>query len=302
MRHHSECPLCSSTSVSLKFNIRDHFVTGETFPLYTCNNCGFLFTQDHPDENAISGYYESESYISHSNTSEGFINKLYKFVRKLMLKRKTRLVKSVSGLDNGNILDVGSGTGHFLKSMKDAGWRTTGIEINKSAREFSTSVFNIPVYNSIDELPGDIKFDCITLWHVLEHFQEPEEYVLKLKNHLNPGGIFVIALPNSDSYDSHHYKEKWAAYDVPRHLWHFDPGTFTIFAKKASVELSGTRYLPFDVFYISMLSEKYSDKKFSNIRGLFKGLLFATGSLFNPLKASSLIYILEQSNEKLEQA
>lgn len=298
MIHHSECPLCSSSSTSLKFNLRDHFVTGETFPLYTCNNCGFLFTQDHPDENAISGYYESEAYISHSNTSEGLINRLYKIVRKLMLERKTRLVKSVTGLNTGNILDVGSGTGHFLKSMKDAGWETMGIEINPSAREFSTSVFNIQVYNSVDELPGNIKFDCISLWHVLEHFQDPEEYILKLKRHLNPGGFFITALPNSDSYDSHYYKENWAAYDIPRHLWHFNSDTFTIFAKKASLELSGISYLPFDVFYISMLSEKYSDKSFSNIRGLIMGMLFALGSLFKPLKASSLIYILKHNKLK----
>lgn len=297
MMHHSDCPLCSSSSVSFKFNIKDNFISGEVFPLNKCNSCGFLFTQDHPDKDEISRYYESESYISHSNTSEGLINKIYKTVRKLMLRRKTRLVKNVTGLDNGRILDVGSGTGHFLKSMKDAGWKTTGIEINQSASEFSTSAFNIPVYNSIDDLSGDMKFDCISLWHVLEHFQDPEEYISKLKRHLNPGGVFIIALPNSDSYDSHHYKEKWAAYDVPRHLWHFNHGTFSVFVKKTGLELSGMRYLPFDVFYISMLSEKYSDKSFSNIRGLFKGMLFASCSFFNPLKASSLIFILKQSNE-----
>lgn len=292
MVHHDECPLCSSGELYLKYSCRDHFVSGEVFPLTECRNCGFIFTRDHPSENESSRYYESESYISHSNTSEGIINKLYLLVRKYMLGRKVKLVKNISAIEKGRLLDIGSGTGHFLSAMKNAGWQVKGIEVSKKARDYSISEFNLDIHESA----GTVKdsFDCITLWHVMEHFHDPGSYMDKISDLLRPDGKCIIALPNSSSYDAAHFKEFWAAWDVPRHLWHFNKETFGYLAEKTGFNIVKVYSLPFDVFYISMLSEKYRGIKLYFVTGFLKGLYFALKSAISKNKSSSLVYIAKK--------
>lgn len=294
MVHHDACPLCSSEKINLQFNCTDFFVSKEIFPVWRCSECGFVFTQDHPGEKEIGSYYESEEYISHSDTSKGLLNKLYRFARSLMLNKKTKLVIKTTGLKTGTLLDVGSGTGHFAASMKQAGWDVAGIEINDRAREFSVSNFKISVLSpdKISSLKNE-SFDCITLWHVLEHFNAPDGYMSEISRLLKPGGTCIIALPNCNSHDADHYQKFWAAYDVPRHLWHFQPETFGRFIKKSGFRLKGMKNLPLDVFYISTLSEKYKGSGTSFISGMIKGSWFWFLSLFTRKKSSSLIYILE---------
>ena len=293
MVHYTACPLCSSDKISILFDCTDHFVTNETFPIARCNECGFSFTQDRPEESEAGKYYESESYISHSDTSEGLINKLYRFARNMMLRKKAKLVRTVTGLEKGIILDIGSGTGYFASEMKKAEWDAKGIEINEKAREFSISTFGLEVSDpsQIHKL-GPGSFDCITLWHVLEHFDDPNAYMTEVRRLLKPGGICIIALPNSNSYDALHYGRYWAAWDVPRHLWHFTPSTFRRFAENAGFILTGLRSLPLDVFYISALSEKYKGSKLNFIIGMIRGKWWWLMALFDKKRASSLIYIL----------
>jgi ubiquinone/menaquinone biosynthesis C-methylase UbiE len=180
--------------------------------------------------------------------------------------------------------------------MKRSGWDTKGIEINRKAREFSNSRFNIETLPSerIDALPSG-SFDCITLWHVLEHFHEPFKYMNEILRLLKPQGFCFIALPNSSSFDCEHYGKEWAAYDVPRHLWHFNPSTFSLFASKNGVSVTETRNLPFDVFYISIMSEKYKGSGFPFLTGIVNGLIFSIRSLFNKTGSSSVIYILRKA-------
>lgn len=295
MVHYSACPLCASGSLTNAMACTDHFVSGEAFTIVKCSQCGFLFTQDHPGETEAGRYYESEEYISHSDTSEGLVNKLYRFARWMMLRKKTALVKNETGLSHGTILDVGSGTGYFADAMAKAGWNSEGIEINPGAREFSKVSFGLDVFDpaEINNIESG-KYDCITLWHVLEHFNDPTGYILQIRRLLKPGGKCIIALPNSSSYDAIHYKEYWAAWDVPRHIWHFTPQTFRRFAEKTGFELLKVKTLPFDVFYISLLSEKYRGSKFNFIKGIFRGKLMWLKSQFNKEKTSSLIYILRE--------
>lgn len=293
MVHYDTCPLCDSGGLTNAMACTDHFVTREAFTIVKCSRCGFLFTQDHPGENEAGRYYESEEYISHSDTSEGLMNKLYRFARTMMLRKKTALVKNETGLSHGTILDIGSGTGYFADAMTKTGWRAEGIEINPKAREFSKTSFGLNVFDPSETWSIEKgKYDCITLWHVLEHFNDPNGYMQQIRRLLKPGGRCIIALPNSSSYDAIHYKEYWAAWDVPRHIWHFTPQTFRRFAEKAGFELLKIKTLPLDVFYISMLSEKYRGSKFNFIKGIFTGKLMWMKSQFNKEKTSSLIYIL----------
>lgn len=296
MVHHSVCPLCSSERISLKFRCVDHFISKEVFSLNKCSTCDFVFTQDYPEENEIGRYYESNDYISHSDTTKGFSNKIYHLARNLMLHRKREIVKEYTGLYNGNLLDIGSGTGHFANTMKKSGWTVKGIEINEKARAFSRSNFGLEIIgpDKISLLEPE-SFDCVTLWHVLEHFHNPFKYMSDIFGLLKPGGLCLVALPNSYSYDALHYEEYWAAYDVPRHLWHFKPSTFKLFSEKTGFRLEKLMILPLDVFYISIMSEKYKGSKLAFLMGILKAFPFAALSAFNKKKSSSVIYLLRKN-------
>jgi 2-polyprenyl-3-methyl-5-hydroxy-6-metoxy-1,4-benzoquinol methylase len=243
----------------------------------------------------MARFYESESYISHSDISEGFSNKLYRFARKVMLGMKRNLVSDITGLNMGLILDIGSGTGYFGATMKKAGWLAEGIEINEKAREFGRTHFGFEA-RSPDKLASlkSGSFDCITLWHVLEHFHDPVKYISEIYRLLKPEGFCIIALPNSSSYDAVYYKRFWAAWDVPRHLWHYSPETFRLFSLKTGFKYEKMKTLPLDVFYISMLSEKYKGSGLPFIKGMTLATWFAFLSLFNKSKSSSIIYILRK--------
>lgn len=293
---HTICPLCASGSISFYLKCTDHLLSKEEFELWKCSACGFVFTREHPDDQSISRYYESDDYISHDDRAKGLVNRIYIPARQIMLSRKRKIIEKASGLSKGKLLDIGCGTGHFAGAMKKSGWDLTGIEPNNKARDFCKQKFGINVIEpeKITELPTGI-FDCITMWHVLEHFHDPLTYARKITRMLKKAGICLIALPNSNSFDAMYYREYWAAYDVPRHLLHFTPETFAVFAEKAGFRIKETRALPFDVFYISILSEKYRGRQFHFLKGILKGSLFAFRSLFNKSKSSSLIYILEQN-------
>jgi SAM-dependent methyltransferase len=295
MVHHTICPLCSSEKIGLQFTCTDYFVSKTNFAVFKCSECDFHFTQDYPEEADIAGFYESDDYISHSDTSKGFSNKLYRIARSVMLTKKRNLIRTITGLRSGVILDIGSGTGYFTNAMKKAGWQSEGIEINEKARDFSRSHFGLEV-NSPDILPvlKAESFDCITLWHVLEHFHDPFNYLRDIYTLLKPGASCVIALPNSSSYDAIYYRRFWAAWDVPRHLWHFNPSTFRLFSEKSGFRLESIRILPLDVFYISLLSEKYKGLNLPFLRGILNGVKFAFLAAFNKTRSSSVIYILHK--------
>ena len=221
---HTECPLCGSKKLQHQFSCKDQFATGEEFSICKCEDCSFVFTQNIPDENEIGRYYESPTYISHSDTNKGFINRCYHIVREIMLRRKAALVNSLVGSDKTHLLDYGAGTGYFARAMQRLDWDVTAIEKSEQARKYSQEQFGfemLPV-EALDDCEAGC-FDVVTMWHVMEHIQDINGFWGKLHHILDDSGIAVIALPNSASYDAQAYREHWAAYDVPRHLWHFSP-------------------------------------------------------------------------------
>jgi SAM-dependent methyltransferase len=296
MVHHNNCPLCSSENIAPYLKCTDHLVSRQVFELVTCRSCSFVFTQDYPDESESAGYYESDDYISHTDAGKALTDKTYHAVRKFMLARKRKLVMKLSGKQAGSILDIGSGTGHFLNEMKCYGWTAEGVEINDKARQFSIEHFGLKVISpgELSSLPRK-SFDCISLWHALEHFHNPGHYLEEIKRLLRPGGVLIVALPNCESADAGYYREHWAAYDVPRHLWHFSPGTIRSFLGKSGFELKQYRMLPADVFYISVLSEKHRGSGISLLSGLLIGTWFSLLSLLSKKKSSSLFYIFSPS-------
>ncbi len=291
----NRCLVCGSGNTAHYLQTCDFFLTREKFSLSRCADCGFVFTSAHPGEEEMGKYYASESYLSHSDSPENFSARLYRVTRNFMVRKKRKLAEKAAGTRKGRLLDIGSGSGYFAGEMKRSGWNVTGIEINDGARELSAARFNIEVFppDRVKALP-DSEFGCITLWHVLEHFQDPVSYCAEIHRVLKPAGTCIIALPNCSSFDAEHYREHWAAYDVPRHLWHFSPGTFRRFAGMTGFRVSGVKSLPLDVFYISSLSEKYKGTKLHFIKGILRGTWFSFLSIFNKEKSSSLVFILRK--------
>lgn len=289
------CPICEKTTFSDHLICTDYFATNETFELKKCNSCGFVFTQNFPIERFIGKYYEVPNYISHSDTKTGIVNYLYHFARNFMLKRKCGLVVSESKLAKGSILDYGAGTGYFLNTIHQLGWEALGIEKSATGRDFAKKEFSLDLKTpeELSLLPGE-SFDVITLWHVLEHIENLEEVLLQFKHILKPNGVLIVAVPNSESYDADYYKEEWAAYDVPRHLWHFSSKTIELLTQKMGFKLISKRGMPLDAFYISMMSEKNKGNKFAFISGMMVGLRAFVASFTNTDKSSSVIYTFKK--------
>jgi 2-polyprenyl-3-methyl-5-hydroxy-6-metoxy-1,4-benzoquinol methylase len=287
-----QCPVCNGKTFSAFLTCTDFFVSGEEFQIKQCDSCGFKITENIEDENNIGSYYQSEEYISHSNTSKGLVNSIYHGVRKYMLGRKRGLVEKVTGIQKGHILDVGTGTGFFLNEMKEYGWQVTGTEKSSDAREFAKKEFKL------DNLPSeelfklkDNSYDAITLWHVLEHIHELNKNMETFSRLLKKDGKLIIAVPNHDSSDAKHYNEFWAAYDVPRHIWHFAPKQMKQFGERYGFNLSSMYTMPFDSFYVSMLSEKYKKSNLGLLKGILHGKISWLKSMVNPAKCSSVIYV-----------
>lgn len=289
------CPLCGGKHLEHAITCTDHYASGEQFSLYRCEDCGFIFTQDAPVEAEIGRYYETPDYISHSDTHKGLMNRVYHRVRKYMLSRKAKLIKRTSGLSKGSLLDIGTGTGYFSNEMKERGWRVKAIEKNARARAFAKEHFELEV-DAEDALAGyaDDSFDVITLWHVMEHLEPLNETWEKLAQLLKERGVLIVAVPNPNSYDAGKYKEWWAAYDVPRHLWHFTPSAMQQFGVKHGFKLAEQHPMPFDAFYVSMLTEKYKGSRLAFLKGMWTGLLAWFSSLAKAERSSSMIYVFRK--------
>jgi 2-polyprenyl-3-methyl-5-hydroxy-6-metoxy-1,4-benzoquinol methylase len=291
--HYTKCPVCGSADIKDLFPVKDHTVSGESFTISECNTCSQRFTQDVPDAASIDPYYKSEDYISHTDTSKGLINRLYQWVRKRTLRKKRKLVEKLAGVNAGQLLDVGSGTGAFVNEMTTHGWQVTGLEPDEGARGVAKKAYNATLKDigEFYHLPAN-SFDAITLWHVLEHVHDLSEYVEQLKKLLKENGKLFIAVPNYTSKDAAIYKEYWAAYDVPRHLYHFSPRSMQVLMEKHGLKIFQYKPMWYDSFYISMLSSKYKNGKTNLVASFFNGLRSNIKAMSDVKRCSSVIYVI----------
>ena len=291
--HYTNCLVCNSAELKNVLSAKDYTVSGETFVVVECNSCSLRFTQDVPDVASISPYYKSENYISHTNTSKGLINRLYQSVRKRTLKQKRKLIEKATGITKGNLLDVGSGTGAFANEMKMAGWQVTGLEPDADARTVGKQLYNLELadINHFYKLP-ESSYDAITMWHVLEHVHDLQGYIAQLKSLLKENGKLFIAVPNYTSKDAAVYNEHWAAYDVPRHLYHFSPRSMKVLVEKHGLKIVQYNPMWYDSFYVSMLSSKYRNGKTNLFAAFFNGLGSNIKAMGDVKRCSSVIYIV----------
>lgn len=271
---------------------KDHTVTGEIFELRKAKEIELLATFPRPDQEQLPAYYKSEDYISHTDSKKGFFDKIYQQVKYLMLSKKLKWIEK-ENYSKGNLLDIGAGTGDFLSAAKGRGWNVFGAEPNRDARQLAAEK-GVELQEATSTFP-DHYFDVITMWHVLEHVPDLGEQTKELERLLKPDGMLVVAVPNFKSYDAQKYKEFWAAYDVPRHLYHFSPSAIKEIFLRNNFSLTFQKGLIFDSFYISLLSEKYAKGSSNIIRAFITGMVsnFRAASSGN---YSSLAYFFRKTH------
>ena len=296
---YQQCPACKSADIIKVFSCKDHTVSNEAFEIWQCTNCTLRFTQNVPNEQAIGPYYQSSDYVSHSDTKKGIINRLYHAVRNHTLKGKRALLDGLVGGAAPSLLDAGAGTGAFAHTMQKHGWSVAGIEPDESARKTAQENYGLDLLTPEKlTLLLTQSFDAVTLWHVLEHVHDLHNYLNSFHRVLKEDGTLIIAVPNYCSYDARVYDNCWAAYDVPRHLYHFSPKSMETLLRNHGFVVSERKPMWFDSFYVSMLSEKHRAKHGSLVRAFWNGLVSNAKALADINKCSSLIYIAKKSKQE----
>lgn len=285
----TQCPICSSDLIDNYMVCKDHMITGESFAITQCTQCSFLFTNPRPTTKDLGKYYQSDEYISHSNKSTNPINWIYKIARHFTLAKKVKLINKIS--TKKTILDYGCGTGDFLVACKKSGWNINGLEPDTNARTNASEKTKIKILSQLTEITNTDKVDVITMWHVLEHIPELNHTLELVKQQLTKKGKLLIAVPNYQSFDAEYYKANWAAYDVPRHLYHFSQKTMKLLLKNHGLRINEILPMKLDSFYVSMLSEKYKNGNTNYIKSIISGYKSNAYANKNNNNYSSLIYI-----------
>lgn len=292
MNNH-KCPWCKSERTQIHLWLQDEFLTKEDFQIYECLRCGLLFTEPRPTKDKIGSYYKSDEYYSHQENKKGFIPKIYEKVKAVNLKAKYKM--ATEGKQVGKLLDIGCGVGDFLHTAEQNGWQCSGVELSDDAKAIARKRIKAPLLLSedLEQIPDEY-FDVITMWHVLEHVDDLKWEIAQLQRLLKSGGRLVLALPNFQSDDAQFYKKYWAAYDVPRHLYHFCQPSVTKLFKNSGLKLIKTDKLAWDAYYISYMSEKYQNHSLPLLKGVLRGFQ----SNWKARKSgewSSLVYIFEKN-------
>ncbi len=265
----SSCPICQGTNFTTLYSCLDHTSSGEKFPVKQCNSCTLILTSPRPKESEAGRYYQSNQYISHQTTAKGALDQIYLIVRSFTLRWKCNLVKPYT---TGTLLDVGCGTGSFLTYCLQKGIRVVGVEPSDARN----SIKGITVFQHLGEVPAQT-YSAITLWHVLEHIYPLKETLDKLKNILAENGTIFIAVPNRLSDDAKSYAENWAAWDVPRHIWHFSEENIRDLMSKCGMQVREVIPMKMDAYYVALLSERYlasgKTTPFGIMRAIYKGLI-----------------------------
>jgi 2-polyprenyl-3-methyl-5-hydroxy-6-metoxy-1,4-benzoquinol methylase len=272
----------------------DSTYSKSTFTIVECANCGLHFTNPRPTETAIGKYYDNPEYVSHTDTQEGLLFKIYAFVKNYTLGGKEQLLVSLT--NEKMVLDYGAGSGDFTNHLQRKGWNVSAFEPDANARcQIGKKNSSINLVNNLSDI-SDESLSIVTLWHVLEHVHKLEETLMDFHRILKNNGNLIIAVPNHTSYDAQVYGEDWAAYDVPRHLYHFNPKTIEPLLNQAGFSLTNIKPMWFDSIYVSLLSEKNRGHNglFAWLRAGTIGMLSNLNTVFRAQKCSSLTYVFKK--------
>ena len=291
------CPICNESKIDKVFNTYDFSLTKESFDILLCPKCSLQYTFPVPSKEHISVYYNFSEYISHTDTKKGLFNQVYHLVRKFTLTQKANFVQSFLPNKLGKILEIGSGTGAFANTMKVKGWEVDALEPDESSRKIAFENYGLSIHpiDHFFKLPQN-NFDIITLWHVLEHVHDLNDYFVQFNSLLKNDGKLIIAVPNYTSFDATYYKHMWAAYDVPRHLYHFSPQSMKVLCEQHNMSIIKYKPMWFDSLYVALLTEKYIKwGLFGSFRALIVGVVSNLVAVFDSKKSSSVIYVIQKN-------
>jgi len=214
---------------------------------------------------------------------------MYKLARIVTIRWKYRLI---GGRQIQSLLDYGSGTGTFATYCANKGIQTTAFEPDDQARSRIQKHDRLSIISRIEELPS-IRFEAISLWHVIEHVMDIHSTLNSLIDRLESNGNIYIAVPNHRSYDASFYGESWAAYDVPRHLYHFDEHSMGYLLNNHGLIIEKIVPMKLDAYYVCMLSALYK----TGSKNFASSFFIATKSNYFASKNkqySSLIYVAKK--------
>lgn len=285
------CPVCNGSSFSDFLQAKDYLTKKGVFSIVECDDCKFHFTNPIPEASKIGDFYKSDKYISHSSTKKGAINFLYNIIRNRTLRDKLSWI--LQETSQKKLLDIGAGTGHFLKHALCNDFEIEGLEPDEDARMFAHKENQLNLRPSQDLYSFDkSSFDIITMWHVLEHVYDLRKDLNQITSLLKEDGVLFIAVPNMNSYDAKYYKKVWAAYDLPRHLYHFKKENIESLLQQFGFSLTKVIPMKYDAYYVSMLSEQYKNR--SSLFGVFRG--FRSNSKASKMGYSSQVYVFRKKD------
>ncbi|MBU0519079.1 class I SAM-dependent methyltransferase [bacterium] len=300
------CPLCGNTSHNLRHSVRDRLniplcsKTGRpqdlTYSIVACSSCGLLYLNPRPKLSELARFYDSEDYDPHTGSGSGWMGRLFHLARAFTLQWK--YAATTSGMVTGSALDVGCGTGEFLQHITQKGWQVLGIEQDAEAAHIADSKgVEVLAGDPTDLLPVDKQFDLVTMWHSLEHLPRLNQAIRNIADTVKPGGRLCIAVPNPLSYDAIRYGERWAAWDAPRHLYHFRPEDVKTLVESQELKLLSIKAMPLDAFYHSLLSVTcWADHKggIGNLADSFLTGLISFVIGMNPRRSSGVLYLFSK--------
>jgi len=213
------CALCASRRTRL-------LVKKRLYALVRCRGCGFVYTSPRATPDEQKGLYEQE-YLANLERNKNI----------LIATAEERLAFVERYKQRGKLLDFGCGMGYFLDCAHKNGWDVTGIEYSEHALDYCRARYPFTVLPAIEpsSIASNGSFDCITLWHVIEHLRDPVKILTQLRPLLAPGGILVAEVPNNNFIFEHVRPWRLKSYsEMCEHLAYFTPKTFSLLFKRAA--------------------------------------------------------------------
>ncbi len=226
------CGICGNDTIVRFPSVKDTS-TGDSFSIFECISCGVGQTFPRPDD--LSAYYDNTYYGNRHGKTGGYC-----------VKRRMKIVSSAVERTAGKrLLDIGCGDGSFMRAMMESGWTAAGTERNPD----SESTKGLAVEEDIKAFSNAHPFDCVTMWHTLEHMHDIDAMLGQIHDMLAPGGKLIIAVPNNAGFQARLFKKQWLHLDVPRHLFHFDVESLNtcLIRNNFSVQHQGYQEIEYDL-------------------------------------------------------
>jgi 2-polyprenyl-3-methyl-5-hydroxy-6-metoxy-1,4-benzoquinol methylase len=212
----ARCTVCGSPG-SRSFRARTDDASDPPFLVVRCLDCGFGWTDPSLPEAEVGRWYPPTYYGDRNVRFNFAIEALVRWFR----RRRARYLRRFAS--RGPVLDVGCGRGFMLASLRSLGYEPHGVELSETAARHAREALHLDVRvgDFLALPPEERRYRCVIFWHSLEHVRRPLDAIGRAREILEPGGLLVIALPNSDSLQARLTNASWFHLDVPRHYVHF---------------------------------------------------------------------------------